>query len=38
MTKREIAYENIINDISTRVLVPGAKLSIRSLAERYNMS
>lgn len=38
MTKREIAYENIINDISTRVLVPGTKLSIRSLAERYNMS
>lgn len=38
MTKKEIAYENIRNDIFCQKLPPRAKLVISDLAKRYNMS
>lgn len=38
MTKKEIAYSKIRNDIFCRFLPPGNKININALAEKYQMS
>lgn len=38
MTKRELAYSRIRDDIFSRALLPGYKLNISELAEKYEMS
>lgn len=38
MTKKEVAYSKIRNDIFCRILPPGGKININSLAEKYQMS
>lgn len=38
MTKKEIAYEKIRNDIFCRNLLPGSKININQLAKSYDMS
>lgn len=38
MTKKEIAYTRICDDIFCRNLLPGSKINISELAEKYGMS